>query len=125
MNNINLVGRITKDPELRYTANSNPVVNFTLAINNGKDKDADFINCVVWGSNAENLSKYTDKGSLISVEGSMKNKNYEKKDGTKVYTYEVLAFRIQYLDNASSTEQANPQAEQADTSDYDDPDLPF
>lgn len=122
MNNINLVGRLTADPNLRYTSNSNPVANFKLAINNGKDKDADFIDCVAWGSKAENLSKYTSKGDMISVEGAMKNKNYEK-NGQKIYTYEVLAFRINYLQTKGV--QTTTQDEEVDGQEEFDDDLPF
>lgn len=105
MNRVDLVGRLTRDPELRYTPLTNrPVASFTLAVNrnftnaNG-EREADFLNVVVWDKQAENLSKYQKKGSLISVEGRLQTRNYDDKDGKKVYATEVVANNISYLES--------------------------
>ncbi len=105
MNRVDLVGRLTRDPELRYTPTTNmPIVNFTLAVNrnftnaNG-EREADFINVVVWDKQAENLSKYQKKGNLISVEGRIQTRIYDGDDGKKVYVTEVIANNISYLES--------------------------
>lgn len=89
-------GNLTKNIEVRYTTNNNAVGEFSIAINNGKDKEPDFINCVVWNKQAENMAKYTQKGDMVSVEGSLKTDTYEK-DGQKRYRTYVLANRVQFL----------------------------
>lgn len=107
MNKALLVGRITKDPELRKTSNNQSVVNFTVAINrtftnaNG-EREADFINCVVWGRQAENMAIYVTKGSLIGVDGRIQTRNYEDNNGNRVYVTEVVADNVQYLDTKSA-----------------------
>lgn len=105
MNRVDLVGRLTRDPELRYTPSTNrPVASFTVAVNrnftnaNG-EKEADFISCVVWDKQAENLAKYQKKGNLISVEGRIQTRNYDGEDGKKVYVTEVVANNISYLES--------------------------
>lgn len=102
MNKVILIGRMTRDIEVRYTQSNIPVGQFSLAIDNGKDdqgndRPADFINCVIWETQAENMKKYTGKGWLICVEGRIKNDNYEDKDGNKKYRTYVLASRVIYL----------------------------
>lgn len=102
INNVTLVGRLTKDPEIRYTPNGVAVCNFTLAVNRPFKKDgeteADFINVVVWRKPAESAANYLKKGSLAGVTGSIQTRNYEGQDGKKVYVTEVLADRVQFLD---------------------------
>ena len=115
MNNVNLVGRISKDIELRYLPNSKGVANFNVAVNrnftNSKgEKEADFINIVIFGSQAENVKKYCIKGSLIGLNGRIQTRNYEDKDGKRVYVTEVVADNVQFLEN-KKTEQ-NGQAPQ-------------
>lgn len=102
MNRVDLVGRVTRDIELRYTETSKrAVVQFNIAIdriaNKDEEKKADFPPIVVWNKQAENLAKYCKKGSLISVEGELRTRNYDDKDGKKVYITEVLATRIGFL----------------------------
>lgn len=101
MNRVDLVGRLVRDPELRHTPNGNAVVQFNIAIdritNKDEEKKADFPPIVVWNKQAENLTKYCKKGSLISVEGELRTRNYDDKDGKKVYITEVLATRIGFL----------------------------
>ena len=98
MNSVILTGRMTRDAELKYLSDGKGVASFTLAVNRGYSKDADFIKVTVWDKQAENLVRYTKKGSQIEVEGSIRTGSYEK-DGKKVYTTEVLATRVGYLDS--------------------------
>lgn len=102
MNKVILIGNLTRDIEVRYTQSNTPVGQFTVAINNGKDEQgnsrpADFINCVIWEKQAENMKKYTQKGSMISVEGRIKNDNYEDEQGNKKYRTYVLVSRVIFL----------------------------
>lgn len=103
MNNVCLIGRITKDLELRETQEGKKVCKFTLAINRDEEH-TDFINCMVWNQQAENLCKYQKKGSLISVVGSIRTGSYEK-DGKTTYTFEVLANQIHYLESKKETQE--------------------
>jgi single-strand DNA-binding protein len=111
MNRVTLVGRLTKDPELRYMQSEKAVVNFTLAINrpftnqNG-EREADFINIVVWNKQAENAKQYISKGSKVAVCGRIQTRNYDDKDGKRVYITEIIADNIQFLDSKG---QANKE----------------
>ena len=96
-----LIGRLTRDPELRRTPQGDAVTSFTLAVNrNYTDKDgqqqADFINCVVWKKSAENVEKYCSKGSL--VEGRLQSRNYDNAQGQKVFVTEVFCSNVQFID---------------------------
>ena len=107
MNRATIIGRMTKDIELRYTPNGVAFTSIHLAINNGKDKEgndrpADFVSVRVWDKMAENLEKYQGKGSKILVEGPIKNDSYTADDGTVKYVTYVRATRIMFLDSASS-----------------------
>lgn len=108
MNKVVLIGRVTRDPELRYTASNIPSTRFTLAVNrpfenqNG-EREADFINVVVWRKQAENVKKYVTKGSLIAVEGRIQTGSYEK-DGQRVYTTDVVADNVQFLESKSQSQ---------------------
>lgn len=103
MNQANLVGRITKDLELRTTKNKKNVCEFTLAVNRVGNENTDFINCRVWDKQAENLCKYQGKGSQIAVSGSIRVDTYEV-EGQKRYKTYVLANYIEYLSTKSSEE---------------------
>lgn len=103
MNKTILVGRLTRDPDLRYTPNGVAVANFNIAVNrtykdNNGEYQADFINCVTWRKQAENLANYMKKGSLIAVDGAIQTRNYDGEDGKTVYVTEVLAESIQFLE---------------------------
>lgn len=98
MNKFFGIGRITKDIELAYTQDGKAVAKYTIAINGYNDK-TDFINCVTWEKQAENLNKYCGKGSLIAVEGRVSVRNYENKEGKKVYVTEIVTNNIMFLDN--------------------------
>ena len=109
INRVVLVGRLTRDPELRNSNTGNPVCNFTLALDN-RQKAADgtktttFINCVVFSQQADNVSKFVRKGSLVGVEGRLQQRNYERKDGTKASVIEVLCDSVQFLEPKSTNE---------------------
>lgn len=101
MNKVILIGRLTRDPELRYTQAGKAVAGFTLAVNKFKE-GADFINCSAWGAVAENLAKYQGKGSQIAVHGRIETGSYNNKEGNKVYTTTVVAEGIEYLGSKSN-----------------------
>ena len=110
MNRVVLVGRITKDPELKKTNNNNSVVNFTIAVNRtftnaSGEREADFINCVAWNKTAENMAAYLNKGSLIGVDGRIQTRSYEGNDGKRVYITEVFVDNLQFLESRQSTGQ--------------------
>lgn len=118
LNRVVLVGRLTKDPELRYTPNGVAVANFTLAVNRpfknqAGESEADFINCVVWRKPAENLAQYTSKGSLIGVDGRIQTRSYEGNDGKRIFVTEVVADSVQFLDTKKS--ESNSQSNQSKT----------
>lgn len=115
MNNISLVGRLVKDPELRYTPSGVAVGNFTLAVNRPfkqeGQQEADFIQGVVWRKSAENLANYMKKGSQIGVTGAIQTRNYEDKDGKRVYVTEVVANHIEFLEPRNSNGQQPGQTQ--------------
>lgn len=109
-----LVGRLTKDPELRYTPSGVAVARFTLAVGRtfssaSGEKETDFIQCQVWRKPAENVANFLKKGSLAGVEGRIQTGSYEGTDGKRVYTTEVVADSVQFLEprNSSSNESSN------------------
>lgn len=109
INNTVLVGRLTKDAELRYTPNNVAVATFTLAVNrifksqNG-EREADFINCVIWRQSAENLANWAKKGTLIGITGRIQTRNYENQEGQRVYVTEVVAESFQMLESRATRE---------------------
>lgn len=138
MNRSVIVGRLTKDVDLRYTQNGKAVGNFTLAVNRPfknkqtNDFDADFINCVAWGKQAENLAQYMKKGSQVGVDGRIQTRTYDDRDGKTVYVTEVVADNIQFLEsrkdndqNRKQQQENNPFESSAEPLDIDDSDLPF
>lgn len=110
MNVVILIGRITKDIEVRYTEKNLAVSNFTIAVrkdykNENGEYDSDFINCVSFGNISEYLNKYANKGDLISVKGRIQTRNYEDKEGNKRYITEVFVDKTTLLSNRKSTQQ--------------------
>ena len=110
INNITLVGRLTKDVDLRYTASGTATGTFTLAVNRpfknaAGEQEADFINCVIWRKNAENFANLTRKGSLVGITGRIQTRNYENKEGQRVYVTEVVAENFTLLEPKQTTEQ--------------------
>ena len=127
MNKVFLIGRLTKDPELRTTPTGRNVCQFSVAVsrnftNANGEREADFINCVVWDKQAENLVKYQKKGNQIAVEGRIQTRNYDDKDGKKVYVTEILASNISFLDSKGTGATGNtsfnnlPEPPMVDTS---------
>ena len=110
MNILCLVGRITKDLELRYTTNNKAVVNIPLAINNGKD-DTTFIDIVVYGNVAETTHKYCKKGDLIGAQATIKNNNWTDSNGNKHYDYKFMGYKVTFL--STKKNEDNNQSEQA------------
>ncbi len=109
MNKAFLVGRLTKDPELRYTGSNIAVANFTIAINRtftnqSGEREADFINIIVWRKQAENIKNFLNKGSLVAIDGRISTRNYDDKDGNKRYVTEVVADNVQFLENKSQAQ---------------------
>lgn len=112
MNKAILIGRLTRDPELRTTPTGRNVCQFSVAVsrnftNANGEREADFINCVVWDKQAENLVKYQKKGNQIAVEGRIQTRNYDDKDGKKVYVTEILASNISFLDSKGTGATGN------------------
>ena len=113
MNKAILIGRLTRDPELRYTSSNRAVCQFTIAIdrpftsNATGQREADFINVVVWDKTAENVGKYMSKGRLIAVEGRIQTRNYDNNEGKKVYVTEVVATNVQFLESRNATNNSN------------------
>lgn len=106
MNKAILIGRLTKDLEIRKTPNGASVINFTVAINRiGKQApgqpEADFISCVAWNQTADLMAQYLGKGSLIGIEGRIQTRNYEGQDGRRVYVTEVVTERVEFLESRS------------------------
>lgn len=110
MNKVILIGRLTRDPELRTIASGNATTSFTVAVNrnftnqNG-EREADFINCVAWRKQAENVAKYCTKGSQVAVEGRIQTRNYDAQDGTKRYVTEVIADNVTFLSSRTGGSQ--------------------
>ncbi len=115
INNVVLVGRLTRDAELRYTQSNIAVATFTLAVNRpfkneAGEREADFINCVIWRQLAENLANWAKKGSLIGVTGVIQTRSYDNQQGQRVYVTEVVASNFQLLESRNS--QQNTQGHQ-------------
>ncbi|PCF44208.1 single-stranded DNA-binding protein [Staphylococcus delphini] len=139
LNRVVLVGRLTKDPEFRTTPSGVSVATFTLAVNrNFKSKNgeqqADFINCIVFRKQAENVNNYLNKGNLAGVDGRLQSRSYENQEGRRVFVTEVVCDSVQFLEpksNNQSQQQGqapardNPFANASDPIDISDDDLPF
>ncbi|EPE8671737.1 single-stranded DNA-binding protein [Staphylococcus pseudintermedius] len=139
INRVVLVGRLTKDPEFRTTQSGVEVATFTLAVNrNYKNKNgeqqADFINCIVFRKQAENVNNYLNKGNLAGVDGRLQSRSYENQEGRRIFVTEVICDSVQFLEtknNNQSQQQGqapardNPFANANGPIDIDDEDLPF
>jgi single-strand DNA-binding protein len=129
MNQVILTGRLTKDPELRTTTSDKQVASFTLAVDK-YGEGADFINCIVWGKQAENLCKYQEKGSQIGLSGRIQTRSYEDDKGNKRNITEVVADSIEYLGTKKKdapTEEITPYDIKGEGNgiEIQDSDLPF
>ncbi len=102
MNSVVLIGRLARDPEVRYSANQNAVASFTLAVDrsfarSGEERGADFIRCVAFGKQAEFVERYFYKGKLMALQGRIQTGSYQNKDGQTVYTRDVVADRVEFV----------------------------
>lgn len=108
INNVVLVGRMVRDPELRRTNSGEAVTSFTLVVNrpyeSADGQQADYPNCVIWGKGAENVDKYCSKGSLVGVEGRLRTRSYDNAQGNRIYVTEVICQRVQFLDTKKKDE---------------------
>ena len=125
INRVVLVGRLTKDPVLRKTANGASVVSFTVActrrFKQEAQPDADFINTVAWNKTADIVSQYTHKGSLVGVEGRIQTRSYDDQSGKRVYVTEVVADSVQFLESksaAASNANSNAYVPEANNQGY-------
>ena len=114
INNVVLVGRLTKDPDLRYTSSGSAVASFTLAVNRNftnasGNREADFINCVIWRKPAETLANYARKGTLLGVVGRIQTRSYDNQQGQRVYVTEIVCENFQLLESRSASEQRQTQ----------------
>ena len=138
INQVILIGRLTKDIEIRFTKDEKAVGNFTLAVQRRfKDSNGnivtDFIDCVIFGKQAEALEKYSHKGDMLGVEGSIQKRGYENKDGKKVYLTEIMVEKITFLSQGKKKEESeeNPykdmsiKTEQQQQFEISSEDLPF
>src|SRR5699024_1164930 len=117
-NNVTLIGRLTKAIDIKATNSGTTVGNFTLAVSRTfgkKEQEADFITCVAFNKTAEIVSQYTDKGSQIAVVGRIQTRNYENKEGQKVYVTEVVVNQVQLLDSKGSDNGVQGQSNQNGT----------
>ena len=119
MNKVILIGRLTRDPELRTISNGTATTSFSLAVNrnftnqNG-EREADFINCVAWRRQAENIAKYCVKGTQVAVEGRIQTRSYDAQDGTKRYVTEVVADNVTFLSPKGSVSSSDFQSNDSD-----------
>ncbi len=125
MNKVVLIGRLTRDPELRYTSGSNAAVcNFTIAVDRGftgqsGDREADFIPIVVWNKQAENVKNYLTKGSQVAVEGRIQVRNYDDQNGQKRYVTEVIANNVEFLGSKNSSNNTSNDSNNVEPTPYD------
>lgn len=142
INRVILVGRLMKDPEYRQTPNGVSVATFTLAVNRSftnsqGEREADFINVVVFRKQAENVNNYLSKGSLAGVDGRIQSRSYENQEGRRVFVTEVVADNVQFMDSKGSNQQKNQSQQRGqapagnnsfandNNANIDDDDLPF
>jgi len=137
INNVVLVGHLTRDPELRYTPSNVAVATFSLAVNRNfknqaGDREADFISCIMWRQQAENFANWLKKGALVGITGRIQSRSYDNQQGQRVYVTEVVAESFQILEkkdnaanNASMENQIPPSFERTNPMDISDDDLPF
>ena len=130
MNKVCLTGRLSNDPQIRYTSNGVACAKCSIAVpKEFKDKDgkvgADFINLIAWRNNAEFMNNHLKKGMRIGVEGKLQNDNYENSDGSRVYATNVIVDRFEFLDNKKVEEQSDPFEDFGDNVTLEENDLPF
>lgn len=109
MNNVSLVGRLTRDPEIKTTNSGSTYARFSIAVDRrGKDAGTDFINIVAFGKTSEFIERYFRKGQRIGINGRIQTGNYEGKDGKKVYTFDVIAENVEFVESKGASASATP-----------------
>ena len=109
MNNVSLVGRLTRDPEIKTTNSGSTYARFSIAVDRrGKDAGTDFINIVAFGKTSEFIERYFRKGQRIGINGRIQTGSYEGKDGKKVYTFDVIAENVEFVESKSASASATP-----------------
>ena len=125
MNNVSLIGRLTKDPELKTTQSGLPVCRFTVAVDRTYSKDqTDFINCIAWRKTAEFISSYFSKGKRIALTGSIQTGSYTDKDGKTVYTTDINVNNVEFCERREKSDSDSNNSVEAEEMPFDD-DLPF
>lgn len=125
LNHITIIGRLTRDPEIRYTQSQPPVVSFTVACDRDfGEKQTDFIDCVAWRNTAEFVHTYFAKGSMAAVSGRLQSRRWEDRDGNKRTNWEILVDNIYFADTKRSDEAQTYKPQLVEV-DGDDGDLPF
>ena len=108
MNNVNLIGRLTKDVEIRVSSSGKHVCSFCIAVDSGKENQSYFIDCVAWEARADNIAKYFHKGDKIGIAGLITTRTWENSDGKKIKATEILVTSFDFCNSKSQTEQNNP-----------------
>jgi single-strand DNA-binding protein len=122
MNKVLMMGRLTRDPEVRYSNEGNAVSKFNLAVDRRYKRegqpDADFFNCVAFGKTAEFTEKYLKKGTKVVLEGELQNNNYTNKDGQKVYGMQIVVNSLEFAESKSSSNSDRDSTQQVDSNDF-------
>ena len=125
MNHVTLMGRLTRDPELKYANNGTAFCRFTVAVNRDFNREeADFINCLAFKKTAETIAEYLSKGKRIAIIGRIQTGSYENKERQKIYTFEVVVDRFEFIDSSKTQENKNQSYSNNDVLDDND-DFPF
>ena len=123
MNKVFLIGRLSRDPELRHTQSGMPVCQINVAISRpvvqGNEPQTDFINVVVWNKQAENVARYLSKGRQVAIEGRIQTRNYDNTEGKRIYVTEVIASNVEFLGSANDNNRANNQAQSFNENPFD------
>ena len=124
MNKVVLIGRLTRDPELRYTGSNIPVATFSLAVNRNfsnqqGEREADFINIVVWRKQAENVKNYLTQGSQVAIDGRIQTRSYDDNNGQKRYVTEVVADNVEFLGSKNSSNNSSNGSSNEEPTPYD------
>lgn len=123
MNKVVLIGRLSRDPELRHTTSGMPVCQINVAISRpvsqGREPETDFINVVVWNKQAENVARYLSKGRQVAVEGRIQTRNYDNNEGKRTYVTEVVASNVEFLGSANDNNRTNVNNDQTNENPFD------
>ncbi|WP_126429969.1 single-stranded DNA-binding protein [Brevibacillus marinus] len=114
MNSVNIIGRLTRDPELRHTSGGKPVVNFVIAVDNGKEQDPFFFSVVAWEKTAENVAEYCKKGTLVAVSGRLIQEKYEKRTAIKIQAYPHQVHFLSHPQGSNDNGAETAEAAQGD-----------